>query len=107
MRLLRVLTGTRGRRGTFADGIYRASRSCRAHSNYTAARQFSTAERDLWMPTVSALAAVGGTPVRADQIQSSWYGAVGATLVFGLQWISVQRPRTGGKVARQMLPGNK
>ena len=48
--------------------------------NCTAARQFSTAERDLWMPTVSALAAVGGTPVRADQIQSSWYGAVGANI---------------------------
>ena len=48
--------------------------------NYTAARQFSTAERDLWMPTVSALAAVGGTPVRAYQIQSSWYGAVGANI---------------------------
>jgi outer membrane protein len=45
--------------------------------NYTAARQFSTAERDLWMPTVSAL---GGTPVRADQIQSSWYGAAGANI---------------------------
>ena len=48
--------------------------------NYTAARQFSTAERDLWMPTVSALAAVGGTPVRSDQIQSSWYGAAGANI---------------------------
>jgi outer membrane protein len=48
--------------------------------NYTAARQFSTAERDLWMPTVSALAAVGGTPVRADQIQSAWYGAAGANI---------------------------
>jgi outer membrane protein len=48
--------------------------------SYTAARQFSTAEHDLWMPTVSALAAVGGTPVRADQIQSSWYGAVGANI---------------------------
>jgi outer membrane protein len=45
-----------------------------------AARQYSTAERDLWMPTVSALAAVGGTPVRADQIQSSWYGAAGANI---------------------------
>jgi len=50
------------------------------NDNYTAARQFSTAERDLWMPTVSALAAVGGTPVRADQIQSSWYGAAGANI---------------------------
>jgi len=48
--------------------------------NYTAARQFSTAEHELWMPTVSALAAAGGTPVRADQIQSSWYGAVGANI---------------------------
>jgi outer membrane protein len=48
--------------------------------DYTAARQFSTAERDLWMPTVSALGAVGGTPVRADQIQSSWYGAAGANI---------------------------
>ena len=50
------------------------------NDNYTAARRFSTAERDLWMPTVSALAAVGGTPVRADQIQSSWYGAAGANI---------------------------
>ncbi len=50
------------------------------NDNYTAARQFSTAERDLWMPTVSALAAAGGTPVRADQIQSSWYGAAGANI---------------------------
>jgi outer membrane protein len=50
------------------------------NDSYNAARQFSTAERDLWMPTVSALAAVGGTPVRADQIQSSWYGAAGANI---------------------------
>lgn len=51
-----------------------------ANDNYTAATQFSKAERDLWMPTVSALAAAGGTPVRADQIQSSWYGAAGANI---------------------------
>jgi outer membrane protein len=50
------------------------------NDNYTAARQFSTAERELWMPTVSALTALGGTPVRADQIQSSWYGAAGANI---------------------------
>jgi outer membrane protein len=50
------------------------------NDNYTAARQFSTAERELWMPTVSALAAAGATPVRADQIQSSWYGAAGANI---------------------------
>lgn len=51
-----------------------------ATDNYTAATQFSKAERDLRMPTISALAAVGGTPVRADQIQSSWYGAAGANI---------------------------
>jgi len=50
------------------------------NDSLTAARQFSTAERDLWLPTLSAMAAVGGTPVRADQIQSSWYGAAGANL---------------------------
>ncbi|MGO9323385.1 MAG: TolC family protein [Terracidiphilus sp.] len=50
------------------------------NDNFAAAREFSTAERDLWLPTLSAMAAVGGTPVRADQIQSSWYGAAGANL---------------------------
>jgi outer membrane protein len=44
------------------------------------AKQYSTAQRDLWMPTVSALAAAGGTPIRADQIQSSWYGVAGANI---------------------------
>ncbi|MGH9589939.1 MAG: TolC family protein [Terracidiphilus sp.] len=51
-----------------------------ANDNFAAATQFGKAERDLWMPTVSALAAVGGTPVRADQIQSSWYGAAGVNI---------------------------
>ena len=46
----------------------------------TSAKQLSKAERDLWMPTVSALASIGGTPVRADQIESSWYGAAGANI---------------------------
>jgi outer membrane protein len=50
------------------------------NDQFTAARQYSTAERDLRLPTVSALAAVGGAPVRADQIQSSWYGAAGANI---------------------------
>lgn len=45
-----------------------------------AARQFAAAEHDLKRPTISALAASGGTPVRADQIESSWYGAAGATV---------------------------
>jgi len=47
---------------------------------FTAAKQFASAEHDLLRPTVSAIAAVGGTPVRADQIQSSWYGAAGANI---------------------------
>jgi len=45
-----------------------------------AARHYSTAERDLWLPAVSAMGAVGGTPVRSDQILSSWYGAAGANI---------------------------
>jgi outer membrane protein len=45
-----------------------------------ASRQFAAAEHDLKRPTISALAAAGGTPVRADQIQSSWYGAAGANV---------------------------
>jgi len=45
-----------------------------------AAKQFSSAEHDLLRPTVSALAVTGGTPVRADQILSSWYGAAGASI---------------------------
>ena len=50
------------------------------NDRFLAARQYTTAQRDLWMPTVSALAVAGGTPVRADQIQSSWYGAAGANV---------------------------
>lgn len=45
-----------------------------------AARQFSSAEHDLLRPTISALAVAGGTPVRSDQILSSWYGAAGANI---------------------------
>jgi outer membrane protein len=45
-----------------------------------AAKKLSSAEHDLLRPTISALGAVGGTPVRADQIASSWYGAVGANI---------------------------
>lgn len=45
-----------------------------------AAKQFSAAEHDLARPTVSALGVAGGTPVRSDEIQSSWYGAAGANV---------------------------
>ena len=51
-----------------------------ANDDFAAAQHLSRAERDLWMPRVSALAAVGGTPVRADQIQYPWYGAAGANI---------------------------
>lgn len=50
------------------------------NDQFIAARQYSSAEHELWLPTVSAMAAAGGTPVRADQIQSSWYGAAGANI---------------------------
>ena len=47
---------------------------------FAAAKQFASAEHDLTRPTISALATAGGTPIRADQIQSSWYGAAGANI---------------------------
>jgi len=50
------------------------------NDRWLAARQFASAEHDLLRPTISALAAAGGTPVRADQILSSWYGAAGANI---------------------------
>ena len=50
------------------------------NDRYLAANQYSVAERDLWMPTVSALLAAGGTPVRDDLVQSSWYLGAGANI---------------------------
>jgi outer membrane protein len=50
------------------------------NDRWAAARQFASAEHDLQRPTISAVAAAGGAPVRADQIQSSWYGAAGANV---------------------------
>ncbi|MBS1801872.1 MAG: TolC family protein [Acidobacteria bacterium] len=50
------------------------------NSQALGAKQFASAERDLNRPVVSALASAGGTPVRADEIQSSWYGAAGANI---------------------------
>ena len=47
---------------------------------YAAAKKFSAAEHDLWRPTVTALGVVGGTPVRADQITTPWYGGVGVNV---------------------------
>ena len=48
--------------------------------NWQAAQRFAHAEHDLNRPTIGALAATGGTPVRADQITSSWYGAAGVNM---------------------------
>lgn len=44
------------------------------------AQKFRVAERDLMLPNIRALAAVGGTPIRDDRILSNWYGAVGVNL---------------------------
>jgi outer membrane protein len=46
---------------------------------FQAQERFRRAEHDLSRPSVSALAAVGGAPVRADQL-SPWYYAVGVNL---------------------------
>ena len=44
-----------------------------------AAQKFQNAERDLWMPSVSALGVVGEAPVRDNHIPN-WYGAVGVNV---------------------------
>jgi outer membrane protein len=46
---------------------------------FQASQKFKKAERDLLLPTIRALGAVGGAPVRNDHL-SSWYGAVGANM---------------------------
>jgi outer membrane protein len=43
------------------------------------AEKFSRSEHDLWWPTVSALGAVGGAPIRDPNI-TSWYGAAGVNV---------------------------
>jgi outer membrane protein len=46
---------------------------------FQASQKFKKAERDLLLPAIRALGAVGGAPVRNDHL-SSWYGAVGANM---------------------------
>lgn len=46
---------------------------------YQSAEKLKAAERDSLFPTIAALGAVGGTPVR-DYHLSPWYGAVGANI---------------------------
>ena len=50
------------------------------NDRYLSARQYATAERDQWFPTISALADVGATPVRDDLILSSWYAGAGVNM---------------------------
>lgn len=50
------------------------------NDRYQAAKQYATAERDLWFPTISAMTTGGTTPVRDDLIPSSWYFGAGASI---------------------------
>lgn len=47
---------------------------------YMAARQYATAQRDQWFPTISALGMGGGAPIRDDLFKSSWYLGAGANM---------------------------
>ncbi len=42
--------------------------------------KFRTAERDLMLPSIRAIGALGGTPTRDDRILSNWYGAIGVNV---------------------------
>ena len=44
-----------------------------------AAKKAAQADHDLFRPSISGVAAVGGSPIRADQL-SPWYGAAGINL---------------------------
>jgi outer membrane protein len=44
------------------------------------AEKLHVAEKDQLLPTISALGAAGGAPVRDDRLLSSWYGAVGVNI---------------------------
>lgn len=50
------------------------------NDRYGAAQKFAAAEHDLVRPTISALGSVGTTPARSDQINGSWYGAIGVNI---------------------------
>ncbi len=50
------------------------------NQDFAAAKKFSSAEHDLKRPTIQALGTVGDSPVRADQITTPWFGAVGINL---------------------------
>jgi len=46
---------------------------------YQSAEKLKAAERDALFPTISALAAFGGAPIRDDRL-TSWYGAAGVNM---------------------------
>jgi outer membrane protein len=46
---------------------------------YRSAQKFHSAERDLFLPDIRAIGAVGDTPVR-NPVLSNWYGAVGVNV---------------------------
>ena len=53
------------------------------NDQFLSAKQYATAERDQWLPTITAVTAGGVTPVRSnpgDLIQSSWYLGAGANV---------------------------
>jgi outer membrane protein len=50
------------------------------NEQFEAAEKYRKAEHELWRPTISALGAAGGAPVRSDSITSSWYGAAGVNI---------------------------
>ncbi|MGC9197406.1 MAG: TolC family protein [Acidobacteriaceae bacterium] len=54
------------------------------NDQYIADQHYSRAERDLWMPSVNALGAGGGAPVRSDDdgdlIKRSWFGVAGVNV---------------------------
>ena len=49
------------------------------HYQYESAERLKYAQRDSLFPTISALGAVGGAPIRDDRV-TSWYGAVGVNM---------------------------
>jgi outer membrane protein len=50
------------------------------NQDFASAKKFSSAEHDLQRPTIEALGTAGDSPVRSDQITSSWYGAAGVNV---------------------------
>jgi outer membrane protein len=50
------------------------------HFEVNSAKSYSTAERDLWFPTLGAMGAAGLTPYREDALNSTRYAAIGFNL---------------------------